>query len=131
MCYFLKCKIILQNESESQLNHFLKHAPLQQEQALRFQGNFPNYFLTNGHCSCAYIQNKGSSIHKHAQQALESILTNKNVKRIELSWHWGDNETEKPPECSLSISEFRQKNDNDQLQIDMKYRVNDPNKYIY
>lgn len=97
--------------------------------SMQIDGMYPFYTLTNGMCSCDFVQQEGKQINIDLA-FFRKILLDKSIKNLLISWSWGE---QKPPiedKVKIELNEFALKNDHAELQLNTWYQLFDASKYI-
>jgi len=123
VCYFVTLEVVLQRDRPAARATF----QLPEIAPLRYEGAFPRWSITDGHCSCGLVRDGGASVNLPGGLP-GALLADENVKRVHLWWSWGD----EPPhrtEVRLSLDELERRNAAGALAPSTRYRINDPRKY--
>ncbi len=125
MCYFVKLTVILQNDIPSIRSKF--KSPTGQKGAW-VQGKFPDYWITDKHCSCDLVRDKGTTL-IDVPDIVKEFLALEEIKRIDLIWYWGDEPKVPMDIIKIDFPEFIIANDHSQLKVDTLYRVSEMSKF--
>lgn len=124
MCYFIRIRVQPEGKPERARQACLELAAAQR---IALVGEFPEYALVSGGCSCDYVEHEGRSI--QVSGFIAELAGRPDVKYVRVTWGWGDNWTVDQPEERLAAAEFQARNSAAALQADTTYRVNEPRKY--
>lgn len=94
---------------------------------LQVRGDFPDLSLDDGHCACAYVSD--SHIKPKAMELITSWLRRRDVKRLEILWHWAADGAEAKDGERLDVTEFLRRSEAHELTAGHTYRVNDLTKW--
>lgn len=123
MCYFIHLHIVPEGKADLDA---LVHE-LAGRHSIVTRGTFPDFEITNGHCSCSFVDADGAKI--TVGTFIEELARGPGIKRVEVWWAWAG-ETPVPQfEERLSVEAFAEQNRNARLAPGVVYRVNDPGKY--
>jgi hypothetical protein len=123
MCWFLQLVVTPQGKSREAEERVCQAAS---NAGFVLQGEFPALVVTDGHCSCNFIQ-KGHSI--VACDLVEEVVKADGVKFLLVGWSWSEKLRSDALTERLSIQEFRERNSEGLLKADTWYRTHDPEKY--
>jgi hypothetical protein len=125
MCWFLQLVVTPQGKSREAEERVCQAA---NNAGLVLQGEFPTLMVTDGHCSCKFIQ-KGHSI--VVCDLIEEVVKADKVKFVLVGWSWSEKLRDDAPTERLSLPEFQERNQSGLLKKDSWYRVNDAAKYSF
>ncbi|WP_141676214.1 hypothetical protein [Pseudobacillus wudalianchiensis] len=95
---------------------------------IKIVGQYPDFTLTDGMCSCNFIWEGGKKISLD-NKIFQTILSNDSIKNILVGWTWGERLPQLDNKLSMDIKEFVKRNKKAKLQMDTWYRLFDLNKY--
>lgn len=124
MCYFIHLKVI----EEGKADYAEKFIASLSENRMEIEGKYPIFSLTDGMCSCDFVQGKGKRI-SVTNDFLKKLLSDKSIKNILVGWNWGEQLPNTQNKLSMDVTEFMEKNKKAELQPDMWYQLYDLNKY--
>lgn len=125
MCYFIHLKVCEQGKvsyAERAIQEIIKGYDL------TIYGDYPNYIITDGMCSCKLVKNYGNKIEVDIS-LFKKILSNSAIKYIEIGWSWGDSLRKAANKLRMDIKEFIDKNEKAELEQDVWYHINEFDKY--
>lgn len=125
MCYFIHLKAYEQGKG-SYTKNIIQDITVDYD--LTVHGDYPNYIIIDGMCSCNLVKDNGSKIDIDVS-LLKKILSNSAIKSIEIGWAWGDSLPKSADKLRMDIKEFLNKNKNSELEQGIWYHINDFNKY--
>lgn len=129
MCYFIHLHIIEENKA-SDAESFVNNLSADSCNLVVIEGTYPNYLITNGMCSCDFVQKNGTKL-KLEDSFLQNIVSQESIKNVVISWCWG--ETFQPnsnDKLKMDVREFNEKNKRAELQMGTLYQLYDLEKYI-
>lgn len=124
MCYFIHLKVI----EEGKASYAKKFIESLSGNEIKIKGKYPNFTLTDGICSCDFIQNNGKKINI-SDGFFKNILSEKSIKNIFVNWNWGEQHPAARNRVRMDVAEFLEKNNNAELQTDYWYQLYDLSKY--
>lgn len=123
MCYFIHLHIV--PEGKAGLDALV--CELAGRHSVVARGSFPDFEVTDGHCSCHLVDGDGRKI--TVGTLIEELVHEPRIKRVEVWWEWAG-ETPKPQcEERVSVEAFAERNSSARLAPGVVYRVNDLGKY--
>ncbi len=124
MCWFIHLKITSQGKADAAEAAAKR---LADEYGVCLRGSFPALQITNGHCSCDYVQHNNRAL--SVADLLATLARTDAIKNIAVGWTWG---MQMPPEAvveRLPFAEFLARNADADLKPDTWYRLHDPDKF--
>ena len=126
MCWFIQLKVTARKRPDEAAATIER---LAERFGVYLRGQFPALYVTDGHCSCDYVQNDGRAI--HIASFIEAVVKAEQIKNVEVGWTWGEQIKPEAAVERLSVQEFAAHNVSVSLKPDTWYRLNDPDKYQF
>ncbi|MEK4029358.1 hypothetical protein MKZ02_12595 [Pseudobacillus sp. FSL P4-0506] len=126
MCYFIHLKVT--EEGKKICAEELMKSISDKSNDIKIEGQYPNFTLTDGMCSCNFVHKDGKKITLD-NKFFQNILSDKSIKNILVGWTWGERLPQLENKLSMDIKEFIEINKKAKLQSDTWYHLFDSNKY--